>query len=335
MPISNDAADMSERCFMKRSICVVCGYLSAEQTAMIERTAENSGFSAGFFRNAGEAAKSAADAEIVFTNDPALAEKTLKMKWCADYNAGVEAMLVPGVLPEGCILTKGSGAYGVTISEHIIMVTLMLMKRMPEYQALMRDREWRGGLPVRSVFGSRITILGTGDIGRNTARRFRAFSPEKITGICRSGLSEEAAFDEVYRTDRIDSILRGTDILIMCLPDTSETEGILSKDRMAVLPENALIVNVGRGSAIDQDALVDALNAGRIAGAALDVMTPEPLPGDDPLWEAKNCILTPHISGDMMLPHTVQRCVEDFCENIARYAAGEPVSNAVDIRIGY
>ena len=121
----------------------------------------------------------------------------------------------------------------------------------------------------------------------------------------------------------------------MALPATAETAGILSRERIALLPETAIVINVGRGTAVDQNALVEALNAGRIAGAALDVMVPVPLPKDDPLWDAKNVVLTPHTSGNLTLGYTCDVNVDMFCTDIANYAAGRPLSHLVDRKRGY
>ena len=121
----------------------------------------------------------------------------------------------------------------------------------------------------------------------------------------------------------------------MALPATAETAGILSRERIALLPERAYVVNVGRGSAVDQAALGEALRAHRIAGAALDVMTPEPLPPEDPLWDCPNLVLTPHVSGNMSLGLTCDLAVEIFLDNLRRYAAGQPLRNLVDRKKGY
>ncbi len=123
--------------------------------------------------------------------------------------------------------------------------------------------------------------------------------------------------------------------MILALPATPETVGILSRERLSLLPSSAYVVNVGRGSAIDQDALADALQNGRLAGAALDVMTPEPLPAGHPLWNCPNAILTPHVSGNMALGQTCDLAVALFCRNLERYAAGSPLENRIDRAKGY
>ena len=265
-----------------------------------------------------------------------------RLKWCHDGFAGVEKFVASGVFDSGeTVLTNSSGAYGLTISEHIIMVTLMLMRRMPAYFEIIDDRGWVQDLPIRSIRGSRVAIIGTGDIGQNTARRFKALGAEKVIGFNRSGMKQEG-FDEVYGLEAFDRIICGAqsedetiDVLVLCVPGTAESKGLLSKERIAQLSDKTFVINVGRGAVIDQDALVEALNESRIAGAALDVMYPEPLPADHPLWTAKNCIITPHISGDMGLPYTVDKTVEFFCENLERYARGDDLTHRVDIKAGY
>jgi phosphoglycerate dehydrogenase-like enzyme len=161
-----------------------------------------------------------------------------------------------------------------------------------------------------------------------------------VIGFSRSGSSREF-FDEVFRIDEFEAVISSNseedqiDVLVLCVPGTSDSEGLLSAERIAVLPEKAFVIDVGRGAVIDQEALIEALNDGRIAGAALDVMYPEPLPADHPLWTARNCIITPHISGDMGLPETIDITVNIFCENLKRYAEGKELTNLIDVNAGY
>jgi len=274
--------------------------------------------------------------EIIFGHlPPALLKHAKNLKWlCSDF-AGVEGYLDGTVWAHpDCLLSNASGAYGPTISEHILMVSLMLLRRMPEYQPALSRREWPYYTPIRSITGSHVVMLGTGDIGSHTARRMKALGAS-VTGVCRSGRSGEAAFDRVLPISELDSVLPTVDLLIMALPATAETAGILSRERIALLPPAAYVVNVGRGSAIDQEALIEALQARCIAGAALDVMVPEPLPADHPLWECPNTILTPHVAGNMSLGLTCDLDVEMFCRDLAHYAAGEPLEHLVDRTLGY
>ena len=188
---------------------------------------------------------------------------------------------------------------------------------------------------MRSIQGSRLTLLGTGDIGTTFAQRAKALCPASVTGVNRSGRVPDPVYDRVMPMAELDRVLPETDILVMSLPSTPETVGVLSRERLALLPESAILVNVGRGSAIDQDALMDALNAGRLAGAALDVMTPEPLPADHPLWTTKNLLITPHVAGNMTLGYTCNKTVSMFCDDLENYAEGRPLKHLVDLKRGY
>ena len=319
-----------------RKLAVCVSFMNDTYRRQIDAAAEAAGFVAHYYDTQAALTPHIGDYEVLFGHPvPALLRQAAQLKWlCSDY-AGVEKYLDDAVWPRpGCLLSNASGAYGPTISEHILMVLLMLLRRMPEYQADLSRRQWTYHAPIRSVIGSHIVVLGTGDIGSNTARRLKALGAS-VTGVCRSGRSAEPAFDRVLPTAELDRVLPTADALVMALPATPETAGILSRERIALLPEHAYVVNVGRGSAIDQQALGDALRAGRLAGAALDVMTPEPLPADDPLWDCPNTIITPHISGNMALGLTCDIDVDMFCADLKRYAAGEPLRNLVDRVRGY
>lgn len=189
--------------------------------------------------------------------------------------------------------------------------------------------EWGSPKPQKSLKDCRITALGTGDIGECFANRVRAFEPASLIGVNRSGKNVDA-FDRIVKIDALDEVLPDTDLLVMSLPDTAETRGILSRKRMELLPQGAYIVNVGRGSAIDEDALADLLESGYLAGAALDVFRTEPLPADSRLWKTKNLLITPHVAGNFTLDYTLDRDVALFLEDLVNYAEGRPLNNLVD-----
>lgn len=314
---------------------IIADFLSEDNKMTISKAADKYGFELQFFVNGQEAKGRIADAELLYCSDSRMTAYAPSLKWCHTPFAGTEKLLATGVFDSGeVILTNSSGAYGLAISEYIIMAALMLMKQMPEYRKITDERRWLQNLPTRSIAGSNIVIIGTGDVGSNAAKRFRLLGAASVTGFNRSGRDQEY-FDNVYRLSEFADHVSDTDVLVMCVPGTLESKGLLSEKFIDALPDKAVIINVGRGTTIDQDALLLALNEGRIAGAMLDVVYPEPLPEDHPLWTAKNCIITPHISGDMSLPHTVDITVDIFCENMRRYVNGEELLHRIDPAKGY
>jgi phosphoglycerate dehydrogenase-like enzyme len=235
-----------------------------------------------------------------------------------------------------CILTNSSGSYGVTIAEHIIAVSLFLMRRLTDYYSSSIKGEWElTHFTQYSLKDSRITVLGTGDIGCEFAKRARAFEPAKIVGISRSGVCSDTSFDEMYKIDSLDSILPETDLLVMSLPSTAETIDILNRSRIRLLPEGAFVVNVGRGTAIDEDAIADALESGHLGGAALDVFKTEPLLADSRLWKIPNLLITPHVAGNLTLEHTLDKNVDMFCEDMVNFFEGRELVHYVDRKRGY
>lgn len=317
-----------------REIAVSGSYITPAHKNEITALAEDSGFTVSYYPDDAPALRDGIGRfEVLFGFPPAeWLQNARSLRWLSSSAAGVERYI--GALPPGCLLTSGSGAYGISISEHILMVLLMLLRRMPEYLPTLEDRAWTHFSPVRSIDGSHCVLLGTGDIGFSAARRLRALGAS-VTGINRSGHASHSAFQRVYPVSELDHVLPTADVLILSLPATPETRGILSRERLALLPPSAYVVNVGRGCTIDQDALVEALQNGRLAGAALDVMMPEPLPPDHPLWDCPNTILTPHCSGTMSLSQTCDRAVDIFLRNLGRYAAGEPLDHLIDPSVGY
>ena len=323
---------------MSRNICIYQEFLTDAHKAQIQKTAEEAGFVPHFFTldQFEEAKACVQDCEILYAHSPELLRAApATLKWYCCSFAGVDPYCKDPTIfanPD-CVLTN-SNVYGVTIAEHVVMVTLMLLRRMPEYEEIVRNRSWSNQLPIRSIRDNEFTILGTGNIGVNVAERVRGMGAAKVIGLSRSG-KPHPAFDEVHPIADLDKVLPDTKILVMAPPGTAETIHILNRERIALLPKDAYVINVGRGTAIEQEPLVEALNSGRIAGAALDVMDPEPLPQDHPLWSAKNLILTPHVSGNMTLGYTCDTNVAMFCEDLKNYAAGKPLNGFVDRTKGY
>ena len=320
---------------MSRKLIVTIHELTPAHRAAIAAAAEKHGFNAEFYENNADAVAAAAEAEIIFGNAPKLAKIAPGLRWICTPSAGVNQFAGPDAFAApDVLLSNSSGAYGVTIAEHIVMVTLELMRGQPFYNGVVARREWYNDLPVRSIHGSRIALLGTGDIGREAARRLRGFSPARIIGVNRSGRNPDGLFDEVRTIDGLDALLPEVDLLILSLPGTPRTRGLLDAARLALLPDGAFIVNVGRGNSIDEAAIEKELRSGRLS-AALDVFDTEPLPPDSTLWGCPNLLITPHSAGKMTLPHTVNRIAEMFLEDFERYCGGQPLARRVDMSRGY
>ena len=323
---------------MAKKIGVIIDFLNDSYERQLNATAAKYGYEIEYFPSSAEAVGRVDDCEILYGHCSQKVIRSAKsLKWYCCCWAGVDHFCDESLYQNpDCRLTNSSGAYGTTISEHLIMVCLMLLRRQMEYTEIIRAGGWEtlpGG--IRSLHGARITVLGMGDIGTEFARRAKAMGAREIRGVRRTKKPADPAFDGVYTHDELDGLLPDTDILVMALPSTPDTVGILSRQRIALLPETAYVVNVGRGTAIDQEALMEALNAGRIAGAALDVVVPEPLPREHPLWSTRNLLLTPHISGNMSLGYTCDINVDMFCRDLENYAAGRPLEHRVDRKRGY
>ena len=323
---------------MKRNIAVIGTAFDDTHKAKLEAAASACGCSIAYYPDNDTAMSHVNDTHIVFGpsdgRSPDLVKAAPNLQWFASYYAGVDPLIKTQALSEGTILTNGSGAYGVTIAEHMIMVTLMMLRRYPEYYEFVRTRQFRSDLMIGSIYGATIVICGTGDIGSNFARRLRAFCPARIIGVNRSGKSHPD-FDTVVKIEDIESVLSQADVLALTLPGTAETNNLISARRISMLKKGAFIVNVGRGNCIDQDAVITALKDGHLGGAALDVFREEPIPENDPAWNTPGLLVTPHCSGKMTMAFTRDTLVDTFCENLKRFHEGAPMIHVVDKSLGY
>ena len=317
-------------------ILVINNQLEQKHIDLIKQTAAEFGATVNFYKAEADIPESDFDAEIIYGFAPSIVKTSKRLKWLCVPWAGVDSIMTPGYFAnEECLLTNSAGAYGVSIAEHMIAVSLVMMRRLNEFMEETRAGQWFSPRAQHSIKDCRITVLGTGDIGTTFAKRAKAFEPAQIIGVCRSGKSSETVYDKVLPVSELDKVLPETDLLAMSLPATPETKGILSRERMVLLPEGAYIVNVGRGSAIDEAALADNLESGHLAGAALDVFQTEPLPEGNRLWKTKNLLITPHVAGNMTLPYTKDKNVNMFLEDLRNYKEGRLLKYLVDRRLGY
>ena len=257
------------------------------------------------------------------------------LKWLQLWSAGSDRFQQFGKFPEGAILTNGTGGYGLTISEHTIAMIIMLKRKLHLHYLDQLEGKWGNGVgEISSIYGSKILIIGLGDLGTEFAKKAKAMGAY-IIGVRRSQKPAPEFVDEVYTVDKLDELLPQADVITVSVPDTDATRHLLDKKRLGMLKENAVIINVGRGGAIDTEALSEALEEGQIGGAALDVTDPEPLPSDHKLWTLPNVLITPHSSGNHNLPETYRRLIEIAIENYGYYTNDKPMRNIVDFNRQY
>lgn len=259
---------------------------------------------------------------------------TNNLEWLQLFSAGANLYVEPGLLPKQTVLTNATGSYGLAISEYMIACVLNLFLHLPDYRMQQEEKLWRNIGPTRSIYGSTALCVGLGDIGGEFAKRFRALGGHTV-GVRRSDRNKPDFVDELYLMDELDDVLPRADVVTLSLPETPQTVNLFDRERLARMKPGAILINVGRGTAVDTDALCDALNSGHLGGAAVDVTNPEPLPPEHPLWCAKNMLITPHISGGFNLPETFERIFALCAENLKRYCDGKPLKNVVDFQTGY
>ena len=268
-----------------------------------------------------------------------------KLRWVQSYLSGVEKDIHQPLFDEGGpMLTSMSGANASQVAEHVLTMILALGHNLPGFGSLQREHTWmtekvRKYLP-REVRGSTVGVIGYGSIGRHVARLVAGMGAE-VLAVKRDGMTPEHhgystkglgdpegnLFKRLYPPQAIRSMAALCDFLVVCVPQTAATSGLVGAAQLAAMKEGAFLIDVSRGGVVDHAALVEALQAGRIAGAALDVFLEEPLPVDSPLWDLPNVILTPHVAG--FSPDYNQRANELFIENLSRYLSGQVLLNVV------
>lgn len=268
--------------------------------------------------------------EIVF-GAPTSIRKVLNdlpnLRWAQSMWAGIEPLLDPS-LRRDYVLTNARGVFGQLMSEYILGYLLAHERRIFHLREMQRNKEWFE-FDTGTLRGKTIGLLGVGSIGAEAARTAKFFGMN-VRGYTRSS-EASTQVDKYYHGDDLLEFASGLDYLVNILPNTLETKKIVDAKVLDKLPPHALFINVGRGSAVDQDALLEALNQRKIAGAVLDVFEEEPLPKEHPFWEAPNLMMTFHTSAPS-LPEDIARV---FIENYRLYLEGKPFKHVVDFEKGY
>ncbi|MDR2898704.1 MAG: D-2-hydroxyacid dehydrogenase [Clostridiales bacterium] len=261
--------------------------------------------------------------------------KAKNLKWLQMGSAGSDHFQKKGAFPENAVLTNATGGYGLAISEHLMGMLLMIMKKFDIYRDNQKEHVWKDEGHVFSIYGSTVVVIGLGNLGGEFARLAKALGA-KVIGVKRTITDKPDYVDELYTTEDLDKVLPRADVVSLTMPQTGETTNMLNKERIALLKESAIVLNCGRGTAIDTDALVKALMERKIFGAGLDVTDPEPLPKDHKLWDCPHTFITPHISGGHNhLPETYKRILEICFKNYEAYVNDKPLKNMVDFNRGY
>ena len=278
-----------------------------------------------------------AAAEVIVGFPPVARLASAKnLKWLQIPWSGADGYADHPDFPAHVILTNATGAFGRPIAEYAFAAVLSLMRRFHQYRDCQKQALWERQGDEMSPTGKKVLILGAGDIGTNVARLFKMMDCH-ITGVRRVVRGIPKEFDDMITLDQVDDVLPYADIVICCMPHTPLTQGFMNRQRLESMKKTAILVNVGRGTLMDHDALADVLNAGKIYGAALDVTCPEPLPQEHPLWKCRNVMITPHISGQTFagLKDKEDYFFQVCRENLENYRDGKDLLNQVDLKTGY
>ncbi|WP_043662086.1 D-2-hydroxyacid dehydrogenase [Thermocrispum municipale] len=278
-----------------------------------------------------------AGAEVLFVWDffsPAVRDAwpaADKLRWMHVASAGVDAVLFDELRSSDVVLTNSRGVFDDAIAEYVLGLVIAFAKDFPRSLEYQRQRQWKWRETER-VGGRNALVVGTGPIGQAIARLLRAVGME-VRGVGRTAREDDPNFGIVHASAELADQVGWADFVVSILPLTDQTRGIFDRSVFAAMKPTARFINVGRGEHVVTTDLIDALRAGELAGAALDVFDQEPLPAESPLWTMDNVLISPHMSGDTIgWKDTLARV---FVANFQRWLAGEPLHNVVDKQRGY
>jgi len=278
-----------------------------------------------------------AQADVFFDfdwHDPAgMVGHARNLRWIQATSAGIGAFMQrTGLDRSGLVVTTAGGIHAVPLAEFALMGALHFVKGVPDLRQRQQARHWQR-YTTRQLAGQRALVVGLGGMGRQVAATFAALGVE-VWGLGREGGSYPTEnLTRVIEPAELDAALPGTDVLILCCPLTPQTEGMIGARQLALLPSHAVLVNISRGQVVDQDALIEALENGRLGGACLDVFTPEPLPADSPLWGMDNVLVSPHSASTVGGEN--ERLTDLFLDNLDRFITGRPLRNRYEPGKGY
>lgn len=282
------------------------------------------------------AAEGVSDADVLWiaywpsTEIAAILERARRLRWLSTHQGGVNPYPLAEIRRRGITFTNGAGIHAIPMAEFAVLGMLSMVRELPRYVRAQDRGEWLRPLPPGDeVFGSKVLIIGYGQIGRAIGDRLRGFGVD-VTGVRRHPEPGETG---VIGADAWRARLQEFDWIVLSAPLTDETRQVLGPAELASLKPGAKIVNLARGALIDQDTLIAGLRSGKVGGAVLDVWDPEPIPPDSPLWTTPNVLITAHGSG--VSARMPARAAALFAENLGRFQRGEAMLNLVDTALGY
>lgn len=266
---------------------------------------------------------------------PEFTLKAPNLRWYHQWSAGADwLMRYPEAVERDFVLTNASGVHAINMSEQILAYLLAFSRQLPTAIRAQDRGEWMRPVPegLSEWAGKTMVLVGIGAIGGRTARIASALGM-RVLGVRRHPAVEAPGVEAMYGPGQLLDILPEADALVLVVPLTHATKGMIGERELQAMKPTAYLVNIGRGGVIQEEALIRALQEGWIAGAGLDVFATEPLPADSPLWKMPNVIITPHYGG--RTPYYQQRLMAIFLDNLQRYQAGEPLRNVVNKKLGY
>jgi len=261
-----------------------------------------------------------------------------KLKWLHSTAAGVGQLMYPELRKSGIEVTNASGVHRIPMAEHILGILIALARRFPDcfryqQQSLWAQQElWNAPIRPRELRGQVLLFIGFGAIGREVAKIIRPLGM-RVWAVTRSGRAEEGLAEQVFPASKLDEVLPQADFVVLAAPETPETRKMIGPREFGLMKPSAYFMNVSRGALVDEPALISALEQRKIAGAALDVASQEPLPPENPLWKLDNAFITPHMSA--VSEHLWERQTDLLMENLERWFAGDELLNRVDLNRGY
>jgi phosphoglycerate dehydrogenase-like enzyme len=256
--------------------------------------------------------------------------RATRLRWIQSISAGVEELASPTLPAHGVVLTNAAGIYDPGLAESVLGFLLAFSARLLE-DARLRPGEWPAD-EITLLRGTTALVVGAGSIGTEVGRLLRAAGLH-VRGVARTPRTPDETFQAIVGVEELHAELARADHVVNVLPITAATRGLFDAVAFSAMQPHAVFVNIGRGSTVDEQALIEALERGLIAGAALDVFAAEPLPAESPLWRMPNVLVSPHRAGDH--DRWADDVVALFVDNLERFVAGEPLRNVVDVELGY